>query len=144
MEAGSAQCAKHQFDLATAVCGSCKLTFCEACLVFAFGPHKPPLCIPCALTVGGVRRGGAAPKVSWRERRARRKALAAQAEAQAAATLEAALAAEETHRSTPFDKPTENPLDNPFDSAFEMSFGSALGTPFDSALDAPFDIALAD
>ncbi|MGH2684753.1 MAG: hypothetical protein ACRDJP_04720 [Actinomycetota bacterium] len=79
MEAITAQCAKHHFDRAVALCGQCALTFCPSCLVYAFGPDKPPFCIPCALTVGGVRRSAAsAPKVSWREKRARKKMLAAQ------------------------------------------------------------------
>ena len=85
MEAVSAQCAKHHFDPAVAVCGQCGLTFCPACLVYAFGADKPPFCIPCALTVGGVRRGGPVAKVSWRERRARRKALETQQVAAAVA-----------------------------------------------------------
>ena len=88
MEAVTAQCAKHHFDPAVAVCGQCGLTFCPACLVYAFGADKPPFCIPCALTVGGVRRGGAVAKVSWRERRARRKALETQQVAAASPVAE--------------------------------------------------------
>jgi hypothetical protein len=79
MEAMTAQCAKHHFDRAVGLCGHCGLTFCAACLVYAHGPDKPPYCIPCALTAGGVRRASTAPKASWREKRARRKLLAAQA-----------------------------------------------------------------
>jgi hypothetical protein len=92
MEAITAQCAKHHFDRAVAVCGQCGLTFCPACLVYAFGPDKPPFCIPCALTAGGVRRAANVPKVSWREKRARKKLLDQQNAAVAEATLQHALA----------------------------------------------------
>ena len=89
----TAQCAKHHFDRAVDLCGQCGLTFCPACLVYAFGESKPPFCIPCALTAGGVRRSAATPKVSWREKRARRKQLVAQnAAAATEATVDGAAA----------------------------------------------------
>jgi len=75
---GIGSCVRHGMVRAEALCGDCAHSFCEDCLVRPFGPSKPPLCIGCALRLGGVR-GSAAPtrrqaeQVSWRERRARRK-----------------------------------------------------------------------
>lgn len=49
-------CERHSFDHASGTCGRCSSNFCAVCLVFPFGPRKPPYCIPCALVVAGVRR----------------------------------------------------------------------------------------
>jgi hypothetical protein len=48
-------CFKHIFDEAIGECRTCQNEFCESCLVFARGPHKPPYCVPCALVASGVR-----------------------------------------------------------------------------------------
>ena len=53
-----AVCAKHPFESATARCSACEAEFCPECLIYPFGEKKPPLCVPCALVVGGVRRRG--------------------------------------------------------------------------------------
>ena len=49
-------CEKHSFDHAVAGCDKCSKNYCEACLVYPFGPKKRPYCINCALVVAGVRR----------------------------------------------------------------------------------------
>jgi hypothetical protein len=49
------RCAKHLFEGAEDFCGKCGLEFCGECLVYAFGPKKPPLCIPCAVQAAGIR-----------------------------------------------------------------------------------------
>jgi hypothetical protein len=49
------QCAKHVFEAAENVCRTCGDGFCDECLVYAFGPRKPPLCIPCAVAAAGIR-----------------------------------------------------------------------------------------
>lgn len=49
------RCAKHLFEGAEDRCGKCGLEFCGECLVYAFGPKKPPLCIPCAVAAAGIR-----------------------------------------------------------------------------------------
>jgi hypothetical protein len=36
-------------------CRTCGRAYCSRCLVFAFGPNKPPYCVSCALTASGVR-----------------------------------------------------------------------------------------
>ncbi len=53
-------CNTHPFDTAADTCRLCKREYCESCLVYSFGPEKPPYCVPCALEAAGVRRGGRA------------------------------------------------------------------------------------
>jgi hypothetical protein len=55
------RCAKHQFEAAEGVCRTCGYDFCGECLVFSFGPNKPPYCLACALTASGVRSNAANP-----------------------------------------------------------------------------------
>lgn len=33
------------------------MEFCATCLVYSFGPKKPPFCLPCAVEAAGVRQG---------------------------------------------------------------------------------------
>lgn len=54
-------CFKHTFEVATGVCRQCRNSYCDECLVYSFGPKKPPYCVTCALNAAGVRRTGAAP-----------------------------------------------------------------------------------
>ena len=53
-----ASCDAHPFDQAAGTCRSCKREYCSTCLVYSFGPKKPPFCIPCALEVAGIRKSG--------------------------------------------------------------------------------------
>ena len=48
-------CVRHFEESMEATCRTCGAPFCGRCLVFAFGPKKPPYCIGCALSAGGVR-----------------------------------------------------------------------------------------
>jgi hypothetical protein len=41
----------------TGECRNCHGTFCARCLVYSFGPKKPPFCVGCALVASGVRNG---------------------------------------------------------------------------------------
>lgn len=50
-------CLRHYEEPTAAVCRSCKGPFCTRCLVFSFGPKKPPYCVGCALIASGVRNG---------------------------------------------------------------------------------------
>ena len=50
-----ASCTKHGMLPADARCGQCDHEYCTECLVFPFGPRRPPLCIRCALAVSGIR-----------------------------------------------------------------------------------------
>ncbi|MCB1015399.1 MAG: hypothetical protein KDB10_09840, partial [Acidimicrobiales bacterium] len=78
------RCAKHPFEAAEDSCRECGNIFCTDCLVYSFGPKKPPFCIACALTAAGVRTTAAnvpaKPKKELKkEHRARRRAEKAEA-----------------------------------------------------------------
>ena len=76
----SNHCMRHFEEPYVAHCRTCNRPFCGRCLVFAFGPDKPPYCIGCALNASGVRNKGvkavpaaAAPKVDKRDERYRKR-----------------------------------------------------------------------
>lgn len=50
-------CLRHYEEPIADRCRDCQHPYCTRCLVYAFGPKKPPLCVPCALHAGGVRAG---------------------------------------------------------------------------------------
>lgn len=52
----SLSCVRHPMTLGEHICGECGHQFCPECVVFPFGAARPPLCIACALELGGVRR----------------------------------------------------------------------------------------
>lgn len=52
----SFSCVKHPMTMGEYICGECGHQFCPECVVFPFGASKPPVCIACALELGGVRR----------------------------------------------------------------------------------------
>ena len=72
------RCVRHQFEESEGLCRHCGDSFCSECLVYSFGPKKPPFCVSCALAAAGVRSnaGGAHPKISRREMKRREKAAA--------------------------------------------------------------------
>ena len=64
------RCERHQFDRAVDRCGRCGLEFCSTCIVYSFGPKKPPFCLPCAVSTAGVRANAAAtPPMTRKERK---------------------------------------------------------------------------
>ena len=74
-------CIRHYEEPMEAECRTCGRPFCGRCLVFAFGPNKPPYCVGCALTASGVRNqhrvpvaAPAKPTVDKRAVRAQKKA----------------------------------------------------------------------
>ncbi len=72
------QCAKHASAGVAGKCGQCAHAFCEDCLVFPFGPAKPPMCLGCAMSFAGVRhRNALAPRKERRTTRFGRKAVTA-------------------------------------------------------------------
>ncbi|MHB1139326.1 MAG: RING finger protein [Microthrixaceae bacterium] len=82
----SFSCVKHPMTVGEHVCGECGHQFCHECIVFPFGTSRPPLCIACALELGGVRRQSRnRPKLSRRSIR-QRLALQRDASRQADAT----------------------------------------------------------
>jgi hypothetical protein len=61
-------CEKHTFEVAEGLCRRCGHEFCGRCLVYSFGPKKPPFCVSCAILAAGVRStAGIAPRTSGRE-----------------------------------------------------------------------------
>ncbi|MCB0988017.1 MAG: hypothetical protein KDB09_09640 [Acidimicrobiales bacterium] len=48
-------CMRHMEEPSTAECRSCHGSYCARCLVYSFGPKKPPFCVGCALKASGVR-----------------------------------------------------------------------------------------
>ena len=51
-------------------CGRCGGEFCATCVVYSFGPKKPPFCLPCAVTEAGVRTKAArGPALTRKERK---------------------------------------------------------------------------
>ncbi len=61
-------CVKHSFETAVGVCRQCRNSYCAECLIYAFGPDKPPYCVTCALNAAGVRHQGATPNPKKRRR----------------------------------------------------------------------------
>lgn len=90
------RCDKHLFDPAEDRCGTCGGEFCSECLVYAFGPRRPPLCIPCAVAAAGIRRSAACSALSRRDakrlERERRSAFKQARKARTAAARNAAAA----------------------------------------------------
>ena len=58
-------CLRHMEEPSSAQCRSCKGSFCSRCLVYAFGPRKPPYCVGCALHASGVRSGSRQAPVAY-------------------------------------------------------------------------------
>ena len=68
------RCVRHSFEISENCCRNCGHDFCNECLVYAFGPNKPPYCVSCALAAAGVRANAAnRPAYSKRELRRRQK-----------------------------------------------------------------------
>jgi len=89
-------CLRHMEEPATGECRNCHGTFCSRCLVFSFGPKKPPFCVGCALVASGVRNGA-------------RRAYQPQSHVSSApSTFEAApaLFTDDTHSNGPSDPPS--------------------------------------
>jgi hypothetical protein len=66
-------CNKHPHEPMVATCRRCAHPWCSTCLVYTYGPSKPPYCIACAMVASGVRTNGAPLAASRRELRARAK-----------------------------------------------------------------------
>lgn len=72
-------CAKHPHEPGRAICRRCGGSWCNDCLVYSFGPKKPPYCMGCAMVAGGVRTSAARPAMPKRELKALLKIAKAEA-----------------------------------------------------------------
>ena len=63
------RCERHLFDQAIDLCARCGAEFCNDCLVYSFGPKKPPFCLPCAVEAAGVRSGAGFRPMSRKEQK---------------------------------------------------------------------------
>ena len=88
-------CNKHPHEKGTALCRRCGHGWCDDCLVYSFGPKKPPYCMGCAMYAGGVRSSSSLPAMSRKDLKAQMKALKAQAKAEAKAAKKPEAPAEE-------------------------------------------------
>lgn len=83
-------CYKHPHERGVDLCRRCGSAWCGSCLVYAFGPKKPPYCMSCAMVAGGVRTAASAPAMPRRQLKAQMRAVKAQAKAEAKAKARAA------------------------------------------------------
>lgn len=97
MDETSRGCVRHPMAVAEEICGECGYQFCPECVVFPFGAHRPPVCISCALELGGVRsQSRKRPKLSKKtvKQRLRMQAALNDVEARKEADIVARAAAE--------------------------------------------------
>ena len=83
-------CSKHPHEKGEALCRRCGHGWCSNCLVYAFGPKKPPYCMSCAMVAGGVKSAAAMPAMSKRQLKAQMRAMKAQQKSVAKPATEAA------------------------------------------------------
>jgi hypothetical protein len=113
---------RHYEEPVVAHCRTCAKPYCSRCLVYSFGPDKPPFCVGCALNASGVRNKSKpvvvqaeAPGPDRKAERAQRKAEKAEAKASARALKRAAKqgevpAQEEAPRTTNVPVPRGLPV----------------------------------
>jgi len=68
-------CEKHPHEQGAALCRRCGRSWCGTCLVYAFGPKKPPYCMSCAMVAGGVKSTSSIPAMPRKQLKAQMKAL---------------------------------------------------------------------
>ena len=68
-------CSKHPHEMGVALCRRCGGSWCSTCLVYSFGPKKPPYCMGCAMVAGGVRTSASLPAMPRKQLKAQMKAL---------------------------------------------------------------------
>ena len=76
-------CSKHPHEMGVALCRRCGQSWCSNCLVYSFGPKKPPFCMSCAMVAGGVRTNATLPAMPRRQLKAQMRAQKAAAKAAA-------------------------------------------------------------
>jgi hypothetical protein len=123
MHTSDGRCFVHGFEVGEARCRSCGNEFCSECLVYAFGPSKPPYCVGCALAAAGVRsNAGRQPTLSRREIRRLEKERRREEKTRAAET--APRVSPEPAEWLP--PPPANAHDNPFAWADDPDLGQRV------------------
>jgi hypothetical protein len=124
-------CMRHFEEPEVARCRSCDRPFCSRCLVWSFGPNKPPFCVGCALNASGVRTPAKTVMVSSeppaqvkRELKAQRRAEKAEARALKRAARKKA-PEPEIEQTRPTNVPAPVRLSTP---------ASRYGTPMDEPI----------
>lgn len=113
-------CAKHPHERGAANCGRCGESWCNDCLIYSFGPKKPPFCISCAMFAGGVRTAATRPALPKRQLKALQKAAKAEAKAAAKADKRAPQAEQEPETAdTAAAVAVERPVAKPKPSGWE-------------------------
>lgn len=114
-------CAKHPHERGAGLCRRCGDAWCNDCLIYAFGPTKPPYCMSCAMFAGGVRTAASRPALPKRQLKALQKAAKAEAKATAKADRrgaetepESANAAAATEAADPVDAPVTSDWETPW------------------------------
>ena len=74
-------CDKHPHEKGVALCRRCGYSWCGSCLVYSFGPKRPPYCMSCAMLAGGVKTTASKPAMPKKELKARMRAVKAAAKA---------------------------------------------------------------
>ena len=67
-------CEKHPHERGVAICRRCGHSWCGTCLVYSFGPKKPPFCMSCAMVAGGVKSTATRPPMPRKELKSRMRA----------------------------------------------------------------------
>ena len=107
-------CNKHTHEMGVSLCRRCGHSWCSSCLVYAFGPKKPPYCMSCAMVAGGVRTAASLPAMPKRQLKAQMKALKARAKADAKAAAKATTQAEAPAGDAEVSPETERELAEAF------------------------------
>ena len=95
-------CNRHPHEKGAALCRRCGHSWCATCLVYSFGPRKPPYCMSCAMVAGGVKCTAAMPAMPRRQLKAQQRALKAAAKAEAKAAKRTGPAAEQVEDTAAF------------------------------------------
>lgn len=123
-------CGKHPHAVGVAICRRCGGPWCRDCLVYAFGPKKPPYCMSCAMVAGGVRTASTRPPMPKREMKARMKAARQEAKADAKADAR-------TDATTPA-APEPAPVEEPSPTETELEPVSNLTAPGETDWSTPW------
>lgn len=116
-------CDIHAFEVADDRCGDCGRPFCSECVVYAFGPKKPPLCRACAIARAGVRKHAARAPIASRRairREARERRRKSRRPEKVSAETQPAISADLDWEAVDAEAPAPPPVHAPPPPAPEM------------------------